>query len=51
VKNLRLINALIAIVATVGVVFYAAIDNEAQGALVALLGILYILALPHIVKS
>lgn len=50
-KGLQALSALVAILGTIGAVFYTATNNEAQGAVVVLLAVLWMLALPHIVKS
>ena len=44
----RLINILVLLVCVVGGVYYLAVNNESQGAVVVLLGILYFVALPRL---
>lgn len=44
----RLISMLVFAVCLVGGVYYAATNNEAQGTVVVLMGILYFVALPRL---
>lgn len=47
----RLIIAAFALLTTVGGLYYTATDKEAQGAVVVLVGIAWLLALPRLFKS
>ena len=44
----RAISILILLTSLVGAVYYTAVDQEGQGAVVVLLGILYFVALPRL---
>ncbi len=44
----RLISVLVFAICMIGGVYYAATNNEAQGTVVVLLGILYFVALPRL---
>ena len=46
--NRRTINLIVLVFFVVGGLYYAVTDNEAQGTVVVLLGILYFVASPHI---
>ncbi len=47
----RIADIVILVLAVAGAVYYSANDNETQGVLVVLLGILYFMAVPYIVKT
>lgn len=44
----RLISLLVFVVCIIGGVYYAAVNKEAQGTVVVLMGILYFVALPRL---
>ena len=44
----RMISIIVLVAAVTGAIYYTAVDNEAQGAVVVLLAILYFVALPHL---
>lgn len=50
-SRLRIVNLVVFALFVIGAVYYTASDEEAQGAVVMLLGILYFVALPHLKKS
>jgi hypothetical protein len=45
-----MVNILVLLVCLAGAIYYVTVDKEPQGAIVVLLGILYFLGLPHIVR-
>ena len=49
-KDMRIVNIIIALAGLVAAIFYTASDNEAQGTVVLLVFVLYFVALPHIVR-
>ncbi len=50
-STLRIINLAVFVFFAVASIYYTAIDEEAQGTVVMLLGILYFVALPHLKES
>jgi hypothetical protein len=47
----RMLSVAVFVAALIGALYYTARDNEIQGAVVVLLGILYFVALPHLVRE
>lgn len=47
----RVISWAVLVLSVIGAVYYAAVGNEPQGAVVVLLGILYFVALPHLTAA
>jgi len=47
----RVISWAVLVLAVIGAIYYSAVDKEAQGAIIVLLGVLYFVALPHLTSS
>ena len=47
----KVLSLLVLVAALVGALYYTVRDNETQGVVVVLLGILYFVALPHLGSS
>ena len=50
-RSLRTLNALVLLGSLAGAIYYSVADNELQGAVVVLLGILYFAGLRHVIPE
>ena len=50
-RSLRTLNVLVLVGSLAGAIYYSVADNELQGAVVVLLGILYFTGLRHVIPE